>query len=182
MRAPVLLLCLRAALSSPPPPSPSPPPNPGVICDNTCYGEDSNGWCQDGGGGSATGICTFGTDCADCGARYYVLPHPQDLEPSSTAAPPEHLCLHPVCPTAAAVAAWIATIPASAANTAAQPAGSASPVLKHLFSSLRFEWCLQRRWCGLNCDGALLVRHRLRVVRCTLRTAANAAVDPRQRL
>lgn len=71
-------------LLSPPPPSPSPqppspsPPSPSplppyvrpitAICRNTCrYASDND--CDDGGPGAEFTICSFGTDCRDCGAR-----------------------------------------------------------------------------------------------------------------
>ena len=49
--------------------SPSPPaPAPGACCDNTCqYAGD--GECDDGGVGSEYDLCSYGTDCTDCGSR-----------------------------------------------------------------------------------------------------------------
>ena len=41
----------------------------GGICTNTCqYAND--GVCDDGGPGSTYNVCTYGTDCNDCGIRY----------------------------------------------------------------------------------------------------------------
>eukprot|EP00966_Prymnesium_polylepis_P065977 1530839-Prymnesium_polylepis.1 len=67
----------------PPPPSPSPtppPPNPSplpVTCRginaDTCVvnlvSKTNDGICDDGGTGSVTSICIYGTDYTDCGAR-----------------------------------------------------------------------------------------------------------------
>ncbi len=40
----------------------------GSVCENTCeYADD--GECDDGGPDSITSICTFGSDCGDCGPR-----------------------------------------------------------------------------------------------------------------
>jgi len=40
-----------------------------VICDDTCqYAND--GACDDGGSNSSFSVCSLGTDCTDCGARY----------------------------------------------------------------------------------------------------------------
>jgi len=40
----------------------------GTLCENTCtyYGD---GECDDGGPGADWDLCTYGTDCADCGPR-----------------------------------------------------------------------------------------------------------------
>jgi hypothetical protein len=38
--------------------------------DGTTLDLSSNGVCQDGGPGSDGDICTIGTACADCGARF----------------------------------------------------------------------------------------------------------------
>ena len=40
------------------------------------YNYTANGACQDGGPGSVSSICTFGTDCTDCGRRYMDPPSP----------------------------------------------------------------------------------------------------------
>ncbi len=37
-------------------------------CGNTCV-DAFDGWCDDGGPGSDYSICTYGSDCGDCGAR-----------------------------------------------------------------------------------------------------------------
>jgi len=68
---------------SPPPPSPSPPPPSSLqaspspepstlLCAETCIGNPqwaSDGFCDDGGPGSAYPDCQYGTDCSDCGPR-----------------------------------------------------------------------------------------------------------------
>lgn len=39
-----------------------------TVCDDTCtYANDNE--CDDGGDGSTNAVCTFGTDCTDCGVR-----------------------------------------------------------------------------------------------------------------
>ncbi len=38
------------------------------FCDNSCY-FNSDGECDDGGYGSTSSLCKFGTDCRDCGRR-----------------------------------------------------------------------------------------------------------------
>ncbi len=38
------------------------------MCTNTCR-TARDGECDDGGPGAIYGICAYGTDCADCGAR-----------------------------------------------------------------------------------------------------------------
>lgn len=39
-----------------------------TLCTNTCaYPND--GECDDGGAGSVTSLCTYGSDCGDCGSR-----------------------------------------------------------------------------------------------------------------
>ena len=43
--------------------------NPGSsICEDTCLWA-GDGECDDGGTGSTTDLCTWGTDCTDCGIR-----------------------------------------------------------------------------------------------------------------
>lgn len=42
--------------------------NTSVFCDNSCYFSE-DGECDDGGYGSTSSLCKFGTDCADCGKR-----------------------------------------------------------------------------------------------------------------
>ena len=71
---------------APPPPWPFPPPPffpppspPPMWCSNTCNEREGNaftGTCQDGGVGSISAACPFGTDCADCGPRYMFPPFP----------------------------------------------------------------------------------------------------------
>ncbi len=41
----------------------------GGRCTNTCQ-DAYDGYCDDGGPGSDFSICTYGTDCSDCGVRY----------------------------------------------------------------------------------------------------------------
>ena len=43
--------------------------NSGGTCTYTCTW-DGDGVCDDGGVGSATSVCNYGTDCSDCGTRY----------------------------------------------------------------------------------------------------------------
>jgi hypothetical protein len=43
-------------------------------CDNTCA-TVSDGACDDGGPASAGAACIFGSDCTDCGARDFGVPH-----------------------------------------------------------------------------------------------------------
>src|SRR5690554_2735869 len=51
-----------------PDPDPDPEPDPDPICADTCqYAND--GECDDGGPSAAYDVCTYGTDCGDCGAR-----------------------------------------------------------------------------------------------------------------
>jgi len=51
--------------------SPSPEPST-LLCAETCIGNPqwaSDGFCDDGGTGSAYTDCQYGTDCSDCGPR-----------------------------------------------------------------------------------------------------------------
>jgi serine/threonine protein kinase len=48
--------------------APTAVPDRNVICYNTCQWAH-DGECDDGGPGSLYAVCTFGTDCADCGPR-----------------------------------------------------------------------------------------------------------------
>ena len=48
------------------------------LCSNTCSDAD-DGWCDDGGPGSSFQVCSFGSDCIDCGPR--ALP-PSDNPPA----------------------------------------------------------------------------------------------------
>lgn len=55
-----------------PPPSPPAPPPPPTVCLDTCpenpvYLSDNE--CDDGGPGADYELCTYGTDCTDCGPR-----------------------------------------------------------------------------------------------------------------
>ncbi|MHC4837036.1 MAG: CHAP domain-containing protein [Planctomycetota bacterium] len=52
---------------------PAPAPAAGGICGNTCDWAD-DGECDDGGAGSHTSACAYGTDCGDCGARAEAAP------------------------------------------------------------------------------------------------------------
>ena len=64
------------------------------FCSNSCH-DAYDGFCDDGGPGSAHNLCAFGTDCADCGTRFtpttypttYPTPYPtkQPTTPSPTA-------------------------------------------------------------------------------------------------
>ncbi|MEZ4720388.1 MAG: hypothetical protein R2813_00755 [Flavobacteriales bacterium] len=42
-----------------------------VKCDNECYFA-MDGQCDDGGPGSSSSYCNFGTDCEDCGKRVVI--------------------------------------------------------------------------------------------------------------
>ncbi|TXD37767.1 hypothetical protein FRC98_08755 [Lujinxingia vulgaris] len=47
---------------------PDPDPDPEPICTDSCqYAND--GECDDGGAGAQYDVCTYGTDCGDCGSR-----------------------------------------------------------------------------------------------------------------
>lgn len=51
------------------------------LCMSTCpYADD--GECDDGGEGSDTSVCSYGTDCGDCGARDDADEHYAEPEPS----------------------------------------------------------------------------------------------------
>ena len=39
------------------------------LCTNTCR-FPNDGDCDDGGPGAVYSLCTYGTDCGDCGTRY----------------------------------------------------------------------------------------------------------------
>ena len=71
---------------APPPPSPPPaPPSMPPVCLNTCmYASDST--CSDGGPGSESLFCAYGTDCVDCGPRPWRASPP--LLPPPSPAPP----------------------------------------------------------------------------------------------
>ena len=59
----------------------SPPPSaPGCLCRNSCVEVAFDGFCDDGGPGSESDFCDFGTDCADCG-QPRCLPSPQPRQP-----------------------------------------------------------------------------------------------------
>ncbi|RAL23701.1 hypothetical protein DL240_05960 [Lujinxingia litoralis] len=49
-------------------PEPEPEPDPEPICTNTCQ-HANDGECDDGGPGASYNVCTYGTDCGDCGER-----------------------------------------------------------------------------------------------------------------
>ena len=67
-------------------PPPSPPP---MLCKNTCdnpFGNGGpkfigNGHCQDGHADAEGAQCDLGTDCDDCGPRYYLPPSPPPPAP-----------------------------------------------------------------------------------------------------
>lgn len=74
--------------------SPRPPP-PGPNCRDNClnprtgyadFRHMSNDICQDGGPGSESSICQYGTDCSDCGVR--AMPPPSPPSPPSLPPPP----------------------------------------------------------------------------------------------
>jgi hypothetical protein len=54
------------------------PTTPTVLCSDQCSWADDD-FCDDGGAGSVTAVCSFGSDCADCGPRW------ADDAPSDTA-------------------------------------------------------------------------------------------------
>jgi len=65
-----------AGIAPPTPPSPAPPTvggpalpgGSGCVCGTSCgYGND--GMCDDGGNGAEYSLCTYGSDCFDCGQR-----------------------------------------------------------------------------------------------------------------
>jgi hypothetical protein len=59
-------------------PNQQPPLCDGVQCRNACPGYNFDGVCDDGEPKSAaSGVCTYGTDCADCGLRRGDAPRPQ---------------------------------------------------------------------------------------------------------
>jgi hypothetical protein len=68
-----------------PPPSPPPPPLPPQTCHDRCTQTAwaSDGVCDDGGPGSEYALCTYGTDCTDCGTR--ATPSPPPAPPPSPA-------------------------------------------------------------------------------------------------
>lgn len=49
---------------------PSKPPAPHYECYDLCLPKIKNGVCDDGGNGSVTSWCMYGTDCSDCGKRF----------------------------------------------------------------------------------------------------------------
>ena len=66
-----------------PPASPPPPPPPSLpgVCSNTCS-TTGNSFCEDGGDGSSNALCTYGTDCLDCGPRVSSPPPPPPSPPT----------------------------------------------------------------------------------------------------
>ena len=64
----------------PVPPSPPPPPSLPGVCSNSCL-TSGDGFCQDGGDGASNALCTFGTDCIDCGTRISSPPPPPPSPP-----------------------------------------------------------------------------------------------------
>jgi hypothetical protein len=90
----------------PPPAAPLPPAAPHV-CDDSCSNDHrvmgasysyaafdpsddmiGNGRCDDGGPGSTTGLCYWGTDCTDCGSRTAAPPWPPIVPPPPLPPPP----------------------------------------------------------------------------------------------
>ena len=60
---------------------------PCFTCNNACDAYMSDGICDDGGVGAEYAMCMGGTDCADCGARFYkqfnaATPYPPHWMPS----------------------------------------------------------------------------------------------------
>ena len=85
---------------SPPPPSPkTPPPMAPGRCLNTCR-YSTNDICEDGGEGSETADCEYGTDCDDCGWRVDTppptrpSPRPPPLPPPPPSPSPPNDCPH----------------------------------------------------------------------------------------
>ena len=80
------------AAPPPPPTPPLPPASPPGICSNTCNALAGNpiggilpqggtpGVCDDGGAGSTTSACPFGTDCEDCGVRIFCTSCPRQCQ------------------------------------------------------------------------------------------------------
>ena len=65
-----------------------PPPS---WCFNTCPGHPEfadDGVCDDGGPGAVYSNCPYGTDCADCSARFHDPPAPPPQPPSAPPPPP----------------------------------------------------------------------------------------------
>lgn len=57
-------------------------------CSNTCPERANDDDCDDGGPGSEHSYCELGTDCADCGHRYYQPPSPPPSPPPPLPPPP----------------------------------------------------------------------------------------------
>eukprot|EP01061_Rhynchopus_euleeides_P018238 TRINITY_DN30149_c0_g2_i5.p1 TRINITY_DN30149_c0_g2~~TRINITY_DN30149_c0_g2_i5.p1 ORF type:complete len:692 (+),score=96.94 TRINITY_DN30149_c0_g2_i5:48-2123(+) len=51
------------------PTTPAPPRVAFSVCNSHCQALSGDGVCDDGGEGSRTSLCGYGTDCADCGPR-----------------------------------------------------------------------------------------------------------------
>ena len=77
----------QACSASSPPPRASPPPLPSAmgLCTNTCILYASDGVCDDAGPGAEYSDCSIGTDCNDCGPRWYfaVTSGPCTVDPNS---------------------------------------------------------------------------------------------------
>lgn len=65
-----------------------------TMCTNTCRFA-GDGECDDGGGGSTTGLCAFGSDCDDCGSRGG--PAPMGPAPMEEGECPEGCATNEVC-------------------------------------------------------------------------------------
>lgn len=100
--------CVSASPEPPPSPPPSPPtsppppppPNLPGVCTDDCV-TSSNGFCEDGGDSSANSLCTYGTDCRDCGPRVSSPPPPPPsppLAPSPNPSPPRRPPFPPPSP------------------------------------------------------------------------------------
>ena len=73
------------------PPPPSPPPG---VCVDTCNspGPGAKGPCDDGGPGSVSSLCEFGTDCDDCGVRIFCTSCPERCQ-ALALTDPENACM-----------------------------------------------------------------------------------------
>ena len=60
----------------------------GCLCLDTCGYWASNGYCDDGGPGSSSSLCSPGTDCSDCGPHCTPPPPPSPPQPPPTPLPP----------------------------------------------------------------------------------------------
>eukprot|EP00966_Prymnesium_polylepis_P274933 6352771-Prymnesium_polylepis.1 len=97
--------------STPTPPHPPPlPPAIPALCIDTCT-HASDGDCDDGGAGSEFGMCTFGSDCTDCGER-----HSQETPPRAPSVPPPSVPPPPSSPSPPGPPPLPPWLPASCSN------------------------------------------------------------------